>query len=87
MMNYLATISRNDIQNLIRHREAEVKLGEHVQIISDGANYAEELKNSTCKFALFGIAEDIGVRANYGRGGTQSAWKPALENILNILNI
>ncbi|RYF98692.1 MAG: arginase, partial [Chitinophagaceae bacterium] len=35
-------------------------------------------------FVLLGIPEDIGVRANYGIGGAQTAWKPALKTFLNL---
>ncbi len=31
-----------------------------------------------------GLPEDIGVRANYGRGGTYSAWKPSLDFLINM---
>jgi formiminoglutamase len=32
---------------------------------------------------LLGIPEDIGVRANYGIGGTHTLWEPALRALLN----
>ncbi len=43
-----------------------------------------ELQGADARFVLLGLPEDIGVRANYGRGGAHTAWQPALENILNI---
>ena len=39
---------------------------------------------SEAKFVLFGIPEDIGVRANFGRPGAASAWKSAIKSIANI---
>jgi formiminoglutamase len=33
---------------------------------------------------LFGIPEDIGVRANFGRPGADSAWESAIKSIANI---
>jgi len=33
---------------------------------------------------LFGIPEDIGIRANYGRPGAASAWNSAIKSIANI---
>lgn len=79
-MNYLKIYSKEYISNLTRKRKGETKLGECVQTISEFS----EIKNSTAKFVLIGLPEDIGVRANYGRGGAHTAWQPALTNILNI---
>jgi formiminoglutamase len=33
---------------------------------------------------LFGIPEDVGIRANFGRPGAASAWKSAISGIANI---
>ena len=71
------------IQQLTRKRPGETKLGERVQSLASG-DLAEGLKKSPAKFVLLGLPEDIGVRANFGRGGANSAWQPALSNILNI---
>lgn len=43
-----------------------------------------ELGDSKAKFVLFGIPEDIGVRANFGRGGTSGAWEELLAALLNV---
>ncbi|RZL34377.1 MAG: hypothetical protein EOO96_10005, partial [Pedobacter sp.] len=42
------------------------------------------LKQSPAKFVLLGIPEDIGVRANYGIGGSKNAWQATLKAFLNI---
>jgi formiminoglutamase len=81
MLPYLIIYSPKDIASFTRKRGSEIKLGQSVQTIT---NFPEDLQNSSAKYVLLGLPEDIGVRANYGRGGTQTAWKPALENILNI---
>lgn len=52
--------------------------------IPKGVDPAAFLKTSDAKYVLFGIPEDIGVRANYGRPGTASAWKSAIGSIANI---
>lgn len=72
--------SQGDILTLVNKREGETKLGERVQHIEQ----LSDLENSTAKFVLLGIPEDIGVRANYGIGGAQTAWKPALKTFLNL---
>lgn len=42
------------------------------------------LQQSTAPFVLFGIPEDIGVKANMGIGGADSVWVPFLQSFLNI---
>jgi formiminoglutamase len=77
----LKLYTKKDIQTITRIRNLETKIGEKVDTI---INFPEDLYKSKSKFVLIGLPEDIGVKANYGRGGAHTAWKPALENILNI---
>lgn len=80
--------SQSDILSLVSKREGETKLGEKVEhyrnLEQSGAVSANILQQSPAKFVLLGIPEDIGVRANYGVGGAQTAWKPALKTFLNL---
>lgn len=69
-----------DIQKLISTRKGEVKFGENLRFIQS----LDELEQHPAKYVLFGIQEDIGVRANYGKPGTSNAWKAALPSLLNI---
>src|ERR1700741_4280067 len=80
---YLKLYDSKTIKDITRKRSQETKIGEKVQVIS---NFPEDLLSSAAKYVLLGLPEDVGVRANFGRGGTQTAWKPALENILNLQN-
>lgn len=82
-MNTLIIYTPKTLSKFIRTRAGETKLGERVQTLS-GNNLEEGLKKSTAKFVLLGLPEDIGVRANYGRGGAHTAWEPALTNVLNV---
>ncbi|MCK6650337.1 MAG: formimidoylglutamase [Bacteroidia bacterium] len=82
---HLNVYEHSYIQKLTRKRAGETKLGERVETISS-KDVEQALKNSKAKFVLLGIPEDIGVRANFGRGGAHTAWQPALSNILNIQN-
>lgn len=90
MKDRLKIYSPDDILPLINKREGELKLGEKVQTYRhceeqlDKAISLEELSKSTAKFVLLGIPEDIGVRANLGIGGTQTAWIPSLKALLNM---
>ena len=61
-------------------RSGETKLGEKIGLISD----LEELQKASAKFVIFGIPEDIGVRANYGKAGTSAAWEAFLNAFLNV---
>jgi formiminoglutamase len=79
-MDSLKIYSQGEIFQLVKQRVGEVKLGEKVQFIHSFSG----LHKSTAKFVLFGIPEDIGVRANYGIGGAQTAWLPALKTLLNM---
>ena len=82
LTSYLKIYDKKSIEKLTRKRQGEVKLGECVQVL-DVLSMEEGLKKSSAKFVLIGLPEDIGVRANFGRGGAHTAWQPALSNILN----
>ena len=79
-MDRLKIYTHHDIVPLINERAGEVKLGQKVQFI----RWFEDLHTCDAKFVLLGIPEDIGVRANLGIGGTQTAWTPALKTLLNM---
>lgn len=82
-MKILQVYSQKDIKQYTRTRQNETKIGEDIVTINDEKKWEDELKQSSCEFVLLGIPEDIGVRANYGRGGAHTAWKPALESFLS----
>lgn len=82
-MGEFIVASRQYLDTLVVKRQGEVKLGEKVLTL-EKENWEQELHDSTAKFAVLGIPEDIGVRANYGVGGTQTLWEPALKALLNI---
>lgn len=69
-----------DIAPLISHRDGETKVGQRVQFVSS----LEEIQNSTARFVLLGIPEDIGVRANHGIAGAATTWLPTLQSLLNV---
>ncbi len=75
----LRIFSKHDIHNFINPRDGETKIRELVQTISN----IEELKNSSAKYVILGVPEDIGVKMNYGNGGAQTAFVPALKSFLN----
>ncbi len=82
-MKNLEVYSKKHIDGILRTRKNEIKIGEEVGYSSPNGDWEKDLELSECKFVLLGIPEDIGVKANYGRGGAHTAWKPALESFLN----
>ncbi len=78
-MDSFKIYTQSDISALTNQREGEEKLGERVLVVSS----LDQIINSSAKFVLLGIPEDIGVRANLGVGGAKTAWKPAIKAILN----
>lgn len=80
-MNIVKPYTREDILKLTRKRSNEEKIGEMVGSVS--GDWKTDLEKSPARFVLIGIPEDIGVRANYGRAGASTAFKPALESFLN----
>ncbi|MBW4362161.1 formimidoylglutamase [Flavobacterium taihuense] len=83
-MEKLITFSINDLAKITNHRSGEIKFGEKILTIPKDTDPIDFIKSSEAKFVLFGIPEDIGVRANYGRPGAASAWQSAIKSIANI---
>lgn len=61
-------------------RAGETKIGHEVKM----ADEHTDLDQTPCYFALIGIPEDIGPRANLGRGGADGAWEAFLHYFLNL---
>ena len=66
--------TKKQVLSYVQVREGEIKLGEAISCLEDGASL-DALANNTSKFVLIGIPEDFGVRANLGRSGTQTAFE------------
>jgi len=82
-MKHFKFYNKQDILTLTHVRKFETKLGERIKCISENS-LEETLQQTDCKYILFGIPEDIGVKANQGIGGADSAWFPFLSSFLNI---
>ncbi len=83
-MEKLVPFTINDLAKITNHRSGEIKFGEKMITVPKETNPLEFLKTCEAKYVLFGIPEDIGVRANYGRPGAASAWDSAIKSIANI---
>lgn len=79
-MDKLKIYSGKDISSLTSIREGETKLGERIQTLND----ITQLPDSTSRFVLLGLPEDIGIKANFGRQGSRTAWPEALSALVNI---
>ena len=83
-MSHFKFYNKHDVLSLTRIRRFETKLGERLQVLVDPAAFEASLQNSSAAFVLLGIPEDIGVKANMGIGGADSAWLSFLQSFLNI---
>src|SRR3954466_7546123 len=83
-MQHLKIYNKQDILSLTRIRRFETKLGEVIQALGNHQNIEQAIEQSSTKFVIAGIPEGIGVKANLGIGGADSAWIPFLQSFLNI---
>lgn len=83
-MKYFKFYTRADIRSLTGTRRFETKLGERIQWIKMPGDWKELLKQSTARYIVIGIPEDIGIKANYGIGGADTTWLPFLNAFLNV---
>ncbi len=79
-MEGLKIYNYKSVEKLIFIRDGETRFGEKIAFIEN----LDDLNNTEAKFVLFGIPEDIGVRANHGKPGASKAWEACLNSLLNI---
>lgn len=83
-MEKIIPFTINDLAKITNHRSGEIKFGEKMIIVPKETDTVEFFKTCEAKYVLFGIPEDIGIRANFGRPGAASAWDSAIKSIANI---
>lgn len=79
----LNILTKKVAANLVSLRQGETKFFEKAYFLETTENLLKQLVNSPAKFVLFGIKEDIGVRANLGKPGSKNTWDYVLKSILN----
>ena len=84
IMRYFKFYNKQDLLSVTKVRRFETKIGERLQVINDSNNHEKSLANTTAKFVILGIPEDLGVKANCGIGGSDTVWIPFLTSFLNI---
>jgi len=75
-------IEITDLEKLTAKREGETKIGETIH--AGSSIILDTIEKSTANFVIFGIPEDIGPRANCGRGGSDGGWTAFLEKFVNL---
>lgn len=83
-MENIILLSQNELAKITNHRSGEIKFGEKIVTIPKDADVIDFISSNEAKFVLFGIPEDIGVKANLGRVGAASAYESALSSLANI---
>ena len=86
-MKHFKFYSKEDILSITKIRRFETKLGERLQNIKSEEDWTQQLLQSSAKYVLLGIPEDIGVKGNYGIGGADTNWLPFLYSFVNIQKI
>nr|WP_309759580.1 formimidoylglutamase [Flavobacterium sp.] len=83
-MEKIIPFTIKDLAKITNHRSGEIKFGEKMITVPKDTNSLTFLTTCEAKYVLFGIPEDIGIRANFGRPGAASAWDSAIKSIANI---
>ena len=75
--------NKHDLLNLTKLRRFETKLGERIHTITSNELNAS-IAVAEVDYIILGIPENIGIKANHGIGGTDSAWISFLQAFLNV---
>lgn len=79
-MIHFQFVSATDITQRLSPRAGETKLGETLHYVSS----LDAIASSTAPYVIFGIEEDIGVRANFGKKGASKAWNAFLNAFIHV---
>ena len=83
-MKHLKIYSKQDVLSLTRLRRFETKVGEQIQSLRNATDLETAIKESTARYVLFGIPEDLGAKGNLESGGADTLWIPFLQSLLNV---
>jgi len=83
-MENIVRLTQKKISEITNFRQGEIKFGEQIVLLPENSSISDFLQKTTAKFVLFGIPEDVGVKANFGKNGTASAYDNALYSLVNI---
>ena len=83
-LEHFKSIDRKSLNSLTRVRRYETKIGERMGVRADASDLSDAIAASPARYILFGIPESIGVKANHGVAGTETAWPSFLEAFVNL---
>jgi formiminoglutamase len=83
-MKHFNVYSRQDVLTHTNIRKFVTRVGERIHVADDKGDIESSIEKTPADYILFGIPEDIGIRANMGIGGADTAWVPFLHAFLNI---
>jgi len=83
-MENIVRLTQENLHQIINFRQGETKFGQRVITIDSDSSLSDFLRKTEAKFVLFGIPEDVGVKANFGKTGTALAYQNALYSLVNI---
>lgn len=70
---------------MITLRQAETKLGQCISLLPKfDLAHLKQAKKQGCQFAILGIAEDLGPRANHGKGGADQGFIDVIKTFANL---
>ncbi len=73
-MSHFIEFNKEALAEILKPRAGEIRIGEVISL---------EPSSNTI-YEIIGIPESIGVRANFGIGGTETAWPAFLKSFLNM---
>jgi formiminoglutamase len=82
-IEHFSFLPQQEITQLTRKREGEVKLGQTLRI-AQSFDDLSVFKAQGCQFAIIAVSEDIGPRANLGKGGATEGWNAFLTQFANL---
>jgi formiminoglutamase len=81
-LTHFKRYTKSDVLSLTKLRRFETKIGERVSVLNEG-DIVQSIKQLNAQYVIIGIPEDIGVQANYGMAGANTAWLSFLQSFLN----
>lgn len=84
MMQRIIPMRRIDLGKINSYRSGEIRFGEKMYTLPKDQDPVAYMRECPARFVLFGIPEDIGIRANSGKSNASPAWNVAIAEIANI---
>lgn len=87
MSNWLQPLQAADLAAWQQQRPGETRLGAALQYLNPLLPLEDALATAVqhgCRFALLGVPEDIGPRANLGNGGADQGFQAFLSRFINL---